>query len=183
MTVGTGRQRDPDRRVQKRSRLRRCSMTQRDPFRGALASQTARYHGPWAPQVSPLGALRRTTCCKVSRCGTCQRGFHGPRSRPCSAPMAQAARGMRVHEPDITRLRKPGRHRARTCVPLPAGRRPRERQHVLQVRRRQGCCDCSADGMCHHLCARRKEGMGTQHAGNAASCTRRRTIIAGPAAD
>ena len=39
---------------------------------------------------------------------------------------------MSVDEPEIARLRKLARDRANICAPLPAGRRPRERQYVLQ---------------------------------------------------
>jgi len=132
--------------------------------------------------MSPAGALRRTTCCKVSLCVTCQRRFRNACSRRCLAPMPQAARGNELHESEITGCRKLGRHRANTCAPLPARRRPRERQHVLQMRRCERGRDCSANGLRHELCARRKEGVGTQYASNAARCIRPRTFIAGPAA-
>jgi hypothetical protein len=95
---------------------------------------------------------------------------------------AASCKGDELHEPEITGCRKLGRHRANTCAPLPARRRPRECQHVLQMRRRERGRDCSANGMRHGLCARRKEDVGTQYASNAARCTRPRTFIAGPAA-
>ena len=78
---------------------------------------------------------------------------------------------MSVDEPEIARLRKLARDRANILRSF-ACRAPATRTPVrTSVRGCEKGCDCSANGMRHELCARRREGVGTRYVGNAARCT------------